>query len=261
MEDPDILHDVEEKSLVTPFGKPSDALKIGNIKGIPCALLSRHGRKHDISPTQVNYRANIWALKEVGCTHILVSTCCGSLKEEIKPGELVIVDQFIDRTTKRDVTFFDGTPGGPDYVCHIPMGHPFCERMRKILIAGAKNLQLPHHESGTTVCIEGPRFSTKAESFLYRQWGAHLVNMTTVPEVTLAKELGLCYAAIALPTDYDCWHNEEESVSVELVLRRLKENGEKASNLILHAVEAISREDWTDYIAELQKLAHTSVMA
>jgi 5'-methylthioadenosine phosphorylase len=180
-----------------------DALIIGKISGVDCVLLARHGRKHDVSPTNINYRANIWALKEAGCTHILASTACGSLKEEIKPGNLVILDSFIDCTTKRELTFFDGkTPGCPPGICHIPMDSAYDEETRKALIETAKELGIVCHPSGTSVCIEGPRFSTRAESNVYRSWGAATVNMTTVPEAQLAKEAGLLYASVAMATDY-----------------------------------------------------------
>jgi 5'-methylthioadenosine phosphorylase len=182
LDDADILKDAVEVFVDTPFGKPSDALKLGTIDDVPCILLSRHGRKHNISPSNINYRANIWALKQHGCTHILVSTACGSLQENVKPGQIVFLDQFIDRTYKRSQSFYDGRPGGPIGVCHIPMDEPFCPEMRKILIDVATDLKIHHFANGTAVCIEGPRYSSKAESHLFRQWNAHLVNMTVVPK-------------------------------------------------------------------------------
>ena len=150
----------------------------------------------------------MYALKEEGCTHVIVTTACGSLQEHIHPGDIVIIDQFIDRTTKRPLTFYDGTPGGPVGVSHIPMADPFCNRTRSVLARAVESLGISFHRKGTVVTIEGPRFSTRAESCLFRSWGAELVNMTTVPEVCLAKELGMCYASIALPTDYDCWKGQ-----------------------------------------------------
>ena len=162
----------------------------------------------------INYRACIWALKEEGCTHVLVTTACGSLQEHIHPGDVVIIDQFIDRTHKREQSFYGGDSGiGLPGICHMPMDLPFCERTRQILIQACKQEGIPCHERGVTVTIQGPRFSSKAESALFRSWGADLVNMTTVPEVCLAKEAGLCYASIALPTDYDCWREAGEPVS------------------------------------------------
>ena len=164
-----------------------------------------------MSPTQVNYRANIYALYVEGCTHVIATTACGSLQENIHPGEIVLVDQFVDRTTKRSQTFFDGTPGGLLGLSHIQMGDPFCKHTRSVVARAAENLGIKCHPKGTVVTIEGPRFSSRAESNLYRSWGCDVVNMTTIPEVILAKECGLCYASIALPTDYDSW--KEEAVS------------------------------------------------
>ncbi|OXA42921.1 S-methyl-5'-thioadenosine phosphorylase [Folsomia candida] len=184
LDNPDLLEARREEYVETVFGKPSDALIHGKIGGVECVILARHGRKHDVSPTNVNYRANIWALKEAGCTHIIASTACGSLKEEIVPGDLVILDSFIDRTSKRELTFFDQkTPGGPSGICHIPMEHAYDDATRKILMQTAKELGIKFHPSGTSVCVEGPRFSTRAESNVFRSWGAATVNMTTVPEV------------------------------------------------------------------------------
>ena len=177
----------------------------------------RHGRKHTIAPSHVNYRACVWALKEEGCTHVLVTTACGSLQEHIAPGDIIILDQFIDRTHRRDGSFYDGKPGSPHGVCHLQMDLPFCERTRQILIKACEKLELKHHKKGVVVTIEGPRFSTKAESVLFRSWGADIVNMTTVPEACLVKETGMCYASIGLPTDYDCWKDTGEPVSWYLV--------------------------------------------
>ncbi|XP_030643921.1 S-methyl-5'-thioadenosine phosphorylase isoform X2 [Chanos chanos] len=211
LDDPDILEGRTERYVDTPFGKPSDALIVGKIKNVECVLLARHGRQHTIMPSNVNYQANIWALKEEGCTHILVTTACGSLKEEIQPGDIVIIDQFIDRTTKRAQTFYDGRPTSPPGVCHIPMAEPFCTRTREVLLEVARALGVRCHPRGTMLTIEGPRFSSRAESLMFRQWGADVINMTTVPEVVLAKEAGLCYASIAMATDYDCWKEHEEA--------------------------------------------------
>ncbi|XP_011405094.1 PREDICTED: S-methyl-5'-thioadenosine phosphorylase-like [Amphimedon queenslandica] len=260
LDDPDILAKREEKKVTTPFGDPSDSLVTGEISGTPCVLLARHGRKHTISPSNVNYRANIWALKEEGCTHVLVTTACGSLREEIKPGDLVILDQFIDRTIKRENSFYDGTTNCPVAgICHLQMDLPFCEKTRQILISVCAELGLSHHTKGTTITIEGPRFSTKAESLLFRQWGGHIVNMTTVPEACLAKEAGLCYASIALPTDYDCWRDTGEPVNVALVMKTLEENGEKAKNLLLKAVPAIAKEEWTQTLKDNQVIEPHSI--
>lgn len=260
LDDPDIFEGRAEKYVDTPFGKPSDALVVGKIKNIECVLLARHGRQRKIMPTNVNYQANIWALKEEGCTHLLVTTACGSLREEIQPGDIVIIDQFIDRTTKRAQTFYDGRPNSPAGVCHIPMAEPFCSRTREVLLEVARSLGVKCHARGTMMTIEGPRFSSRAESLMFRQWGADVINMTTVPEVVLAKEAGLCYASIAMATDYDCWKEHEEAVCVDNVLKTMKENANKASSILLTAIPQICQMDWTPTIKTLKALVQSSVM-
>jgi len=235
LDDPDILSQAEEKNVSTPFGDPSSTVTCGTIEGVEVAILARHGKKHTIYPSAVNFRANIWALKSLGCTHVLAATACGSLREEIAPGHLVILDQFIDRTTKRASTFYD-----KDRVCHIPMGDPFCPRLRDRLIQRAGALGIAHHPAGTVVTIEGPRFSTKAESRLFRSWGCHVINMTTVPEVTLAREAGLCYASVAMSTDYDCWHESEEHVTIERILAIMKQNAQNVLRLMLDVIPRIA---------------------
>ena len=234
LDDPAILEHPEERILTTPYGDPSSPVTCGEIKGVQVAILARHGKKHTIYPSAVNYRANVWALKALGCTHILVSSACGSLKEAIEPGHLVFLDQFIDRTTKRNSTFYD-----KGRVCHIPMAEPFCPQLRELMIANAAKLGIDHHNSGTIVTIEGPRFSTKAESHLFRSWGCDVINMTTVPEVTLAREAGLCYATVAMSTDYDCWHETEEDVSIEMILEIMKKNAENVIRIILETLPQI----------------------
>ncbi|KZS07116.1 S-methyl-5'-thioadenosine phosphorylase [Daphnia magna] len=211
-------------------------------------------------PTNINYRANIWALKEEGCTHVIVSTACGSLQEAIAPGELVILDQFIDRTTKRAQTFYDGTCGQLPGICHLPVAEPFCSLTRDCLKKAAEASNIPVHPSGTCVTIEGPRFSSKAESFLFKSWGGHVINMTTVPECILAKEAGLCYAAIAMATDYDCWHPHNENVSVELALTTFRENVGKVTQVLCAAVPIIAKLDWTVTIRELKDAVQQNVM-
>lgn len=226
LENLELLQDKKEYELKTPYGKPSSRLVGGKLNGIDIIFLSRHGKKHTINPTNVNYRANIWALKEKGCTHILSVTACGSLKKSIDPGTFVIVDQFIDRTTKRICTFYD-----TDKVCHIPMAAPFCPNMGKILAATAKYLKLKHVLGGTIITIEGPRFSSMSESRIYKNvFGADVINMTTVPEVVLAREAGMCYAAVAMCTDYDCWNEKE--VNIEEVIKIMKDNTEKVKKLL-----------------------------
>ncbi len=230
LEDPKFLKGAEEKSLETKFGKPSSPIVVGEIVGKKIAILSRHGRKHDIMPTNVNNRANIWALKELGVKKVLATTACGSLREEIIPGEMVFADQFIDRTSKRSSTFFD-----KEEVCHIPMADPFCEKTRGKLVETAKNLGLKHHEKGTIVTIEGPRFSTRAESNMFRTIGGDVVNMSTVPESVLAREAGMCYQPIALATDYDCWKLEDR-VDIGSVLEVFKKNVENVKKLLLETI-------------------------
>ena len=231
LEDPKFLKDQREIECKTPYGKPSSPLMVGKISGIEVAILSRHGKGHTIMPTNVPYQANIYALKEAGCTHILATTACGSLREEIKPGEFVFIDQFIDRTTKRKSTFYE-----KDIVCHIPMAEPFCPNLRRLLYEQARKLGFKCHERGTVVTIEGPRFSSRAESYMFRQWGGDVINMTTVPEVVLAREAGLHYAAVAMPTDYDCWKETEEAVDITMVLETFKQNVEKVQRLLLATI-------------------------
>ena len=234
LEDQKILKDVKEINVSTKFGNPSSTLITGKISNVDVVLISRHGKKHTINPTNVNYRANIWALKEQGCTHIIATTACGSLREEIKPSHLVFCDQFIDRTTKRHQTFYD-----VDKVCHIPMAEPFCSKLRNILAETANEMGLEHHKKGTVITIEGPRFSTKAESHMYKQWNADVINMSTVPEVVLAREAGICYAIVAMSTDYDCWHKTEEGVNIEMVLQTMHKNAENVKKLLIAAIPKI----------------------
>lgn len=260
LDNPDILKNRTERTVTTIFGSPSDSLIEGEIEGVPCILLARHGRQHSIMPGNVNYRANIWALKEAGCTHLVVSTATGSLQEHINRGDFVILDSFIDRTQGRKQSFYDGQPNSPIGVCHIQMEPAFCPRTRQIIIDVAKELGLPFHETGTVVAIEGPRFSSKAESLMFRQWGGHVINMTSVPEVVLAKEAGLCYAAIALATDYDCWKTTGEKVCVGDVMATFQQSVPKVIELITKVVPKISAEDWETTINELKETCDSSVM-
>ncbi|GIY36462.1 s-methyl-5'-thioadenosine phosphorylase [Caerostris darwini] len=260
LDDPDILADRKELVCSNSYGDPSDCLIEGKIKDVDCILLARHGRKHDIMPSDINYRANIFALKEQGCTHVIVTNACGSLKEEIKPGDIIFPDQFIDRTTKRHSTFYDGKDTSLKGVCHIPMHTPFCPDTRQILIETAKELKIAFHESGTIVVIEGPRFSTKAESNLFRSWDCDIIGMTSVPEVVLANELGLCYATIAMATDYDCWRDDGSCVCVADVMATMKGNAAKATHILLKAIPAIAKKDWTDIWNKHEACAKSAVM-
>lgn len=234
LEDPKILKNAREINVGTPFGQPSSPLVVGEIEGKKVAIVSRHGKKHQIMPTNVNNRANIWALKEQGVKHLLATTACGSLREEIAPGQIVFPDQFIDWTSKRSSTFFD-----KEKVCHIPMADPFCPNLRQALIETAKQLKIAHHEKGTVVTIEGPRFSTRAESGMFRKIGGDIINMSTVPEVVLAREAGMCYQTIAMATDYDCWRGKD-SVEIGTVLQMFKKNVESVKTLMLKTIPKLS---------------------
>ncbi|XP_063933271.1 S-methyl-5'-thioadenosine phosphorylase-like [Zophobas morio] len=260
LDDPKFFNRHKEKKVSTPYGEPSDVLEVGTIAGVDCVLLSRHGRSHSIQPTNINFRANIWALKEEGCTHILASTACGSLRQEIEPGHFVFIDQAIDRTTKRVQTFYDGVVGHPPGICHLPLANPFNEKLRDALKESAARLGIPHHTGGTVITIEGPRFSTRAESLMYRSWGGDVINMTTFPEVVLANEAGLLYASVALATDYDCWRSEGEHVSVELVLETLRKNSENCKRLILDVIPRLAAIDWSHDIKCAKYTCNSSVM-
>lgn len=233
IDDPKILKNPEEIGIETPFGNPASKLIAGQIAGRDIVILARHGKDHSIMPTKVPFRANIWALKEVGCTHILATTACGSLREEIRPKDLIFADQFIDFTKHRNLTFFE------DKVIHTPMADPFCPKLRELLINAAEDLNISHHKKGTNITIEGPRFSTRAESHLFRNFGADIINMTTVPEVILARELGICYASIAMATDYDSWKKGEEAVTWDMILKAMKHNAENVKRLLLKVIPKI----------------------
>lgn len=233
LDDPNLMHDIKERVVKTPYGKPSSPLATGSVNGVKIVVLPRHGPDHSVYPTGVNYRANIFALKDMGCTHILATTAVGSLREEIKPGDLVFTDQFIDQTKHRPLTFHD------EEVIHTPMAEPFCKRLSALLAESAKELNQRYHKGGTVVTIEGPRFSTKAESHMFRILGGDVINMSTVPEVILARELGLCYQSIAMSTDYDCWKDEEEPVTWDMIVRIMKENAENVKRLIKTTVPKI----------------------
>ncbi len=238
LDDPKLLQDYLEKEVKTPYGRPSSKLTCGKIKGVEVCIIARHGKNHEIYPSRVNYRANIYALKQEGCTHIIATSAVGSLKEQIKPGHLVFPNQFIDFTKYRRPTFFDKY----GEVKHQPMAEPFSEELRKILIETAEELNFEHHEKATIVVIEGPRFSTRAESFMFKNF-ADIIGMTTVPEVILANELEIPYATIAMSTDYDCWKENEPTVTFEIVMQRMKENAEKVRQLLLQAIPKIAGKD------------------
>jgi 5'-methylthioadenosine phosphorylase len=263
VDDPDILADRKEITVTTPFGDPSGPLVTGTIEGVECVLLARHGPRHRIMPSNVNFRANVYALKAAGCSHLLVCTACGSLQEDMKPGELVAITGFIDRTTKRASTFYDGSEASLPGVCHIPMADPFCIESTRLLTESLEELSIPHHLSGTMISIEGPRFSSKAESHMFRQWGANLINMTTSPEVAVANEAGLPYAAIAMVTDYDCWREGEEHVSVDAVMAVMGKNKQQFVDMLKNAIpkfKAYGMEKWAPVLEQAQQKANSSVM-
>ncbi|XP_012529812.1 S-methyl-5'-thioadenosine phosphorylase [Monomorium pharaonis] len=239
------------------FGYPSSDLYHGCIDGVNVVLLARHGAGHVFSPTGVNYRANIEALRLAGCTHVLASTACGSLTESIGRGQLVVPDSFIDRTNSRKGTFYDETSTKYSGVCHMPMEPAFDPRTSEILVQAGKKLGYNIRKGGTVITIEGPRFSSKAESNALRLWGGHLVNMTICPEVFLAKEAGLLYSAVAMATDYDCW-KERENVHAADVLVVFRKNVDKITNVLLEAVKIIGCGDWEQDILKLQALIESS---
>ncbi|MDW5563085.1 MAG: S-methyl-5'-thioadenosine phosphorylase [Methanomassiliicoccus sp.] len=226
------MFDIKDRVLMsTPYGAPSDAILVGELSGVEVAFLSRHGSGHTLPPHMVNYRANIWALKQLGVQRVISPCAVGSLKEDYKPGDLVIVDQFIDQTKGRRYTFYDGAR-----TVHISLADPFCEEMNALFAREAKHLEIPHHVGGTYVCIEGPRFSTRAESRMYRQF-ADIIGMTVVPECQLAREMDMCYTSLATITDYDVW--AEEPVDLPTVLRVMEENVEKVQRLMAAALPKI----------------------
>ncbi|MCX7918229.1 MAG: S-methyl-5'-thioadenosine phosphorylase [bacterium] len=232
------LTELKEVKLKTPFGNPSDTIMIGTLAGMRIAFLPRHGRGHRIMPTELNSRANIYALKKLGVERIISVSAVGSLREDYKPLDVVIPDQLVDRTRHRiHSTFF-----GNGIVAHIQFSDPFCPDLSKWLIQSGQNLNKTVHPQGTWICMEGPAFSTKAESNLYRQWGMDIIGMTVLPEAKLAREAEICYAAIALVTDYDCWHQTEETVSVEMVIQNLLANVETAKNMIRNIIPMLPKE-------------------
>jgi len=233
LDNPDLLKNPGEKWVSNMYGHTSSPLILGRIEGVDIVILARHGKKHSVPPTKVNYLANMYALKEERCTHILAVTAVGSLKEEIRPGNLVFPSQFIDFTRHRNLTFFH------DSVVHTPMSCPYDERITSELTKACDELGFAYNKDATVITIEGPRFSTKAESRMFRQWGADIINMSTCPEVILANELGIPYQTIAMSTDYDCWKDDEAPVNFEMILERMKENAEKVKKLLIKVVGRI----------------------
>ncbi len=237
LENPGILKEPEERSVNTPYGKPSSSLVTGTIEDNEICIISRHGRDHTIPPSEVNNRANINALKDAGCKYIISTTACGSLREDIRRGDLVIPDQFIDFTRFRRVTFYDRFE--PGEMKHTGMADPFNGYLRELLISTAGEAGLRLHKTGTVITIEGPRFSTRAESKMFRMWGADIINMSIAPEAILANEAGIPYATIAMSTDYDCWKEDEEPVTWEDVITVFNRNTGNVISLLTSVIKKI----------------------
>ena len=237
LDNPDILKDVKDSEFQTVWGEPSSPIKSGKIAGKEVHIIGRHGREHTIPPTYVNNRANIQALKDLGCDCILATTAVGSLREEIDRGHLVIIDQFIDFTRRRELTFHQTF--APHAPVHTPMAEPFDAELRAKMTAACKELGVTVHDKGTVVTIEGPRFSTRAESHMFRAWGADIINMSTAPEAILANEASIPYAAVAMSTDYDCWKTDEAPVTWDDILAIFKANAENVTSMLIKTIEKI----------------------
>lgn len=230
----DALENAHWLEVDTPWGKPSDALLSGTIAGVDCVFLPRHGRGHVVGPSQLNFRANIDALKRLGVTDIVSISAIGSLAEEMAPGDFVVVDQFIDRTFAREKSFF-----GQGLVAHVSVADPVCPRLSALVATAAEKVGAKVHRAGTYLAMEGPQFSTRAESHMYRSWGAHVIGMTAMPEAKLAREAELPYALVGMVTDYDCWRENEAPVEVEAVMAQLSANADKARNLVTHLAASL----------------------
>lgn len=226
------LNVVDKVAVETPFGEPSDPIIVGDLEGTRMAFLPRHGVGHRIPPSDINYRANIFAMKKLGVERIVSVSAVGSMKEKIIPGHIVLPDQFIDRTFRRTATFFS-----KGIVGHVSLADPICDDLHEIVLESSHKAGATVHPGGTYICIEGPQFSTRAESFLYRSWGVDVIGMTNVTEAKLAREAGICYVTIALATDYDCWHQEEEAVTLEAVLEVMHKNVELAQSILKEIVK------------------------
>ena len=227
---------VREVRVATPFGPPSDSVVVGELEGVRVAFLSRHGRGHRFSPSEINYRANIYALKKLGVERVISVSAVGSMKETLHPGHVVIPDQFYDQTKRRIGTFFDR-----GLVAHVGMADPVCRDEAGTLAEAARKCGATVHEGGTYLCIEGPQFSSRAESLVYRQWGVDVIGMTNLPEAKLAREASLCYATLALVTDFDCWHPGHDAVTVDAVIATLRHNVALSRDIIRAAVPALAR--------------------
>lgn len=232
---PEMIDEVVEKKIYTPYGRTSDLIYVGYCKNVKIAFIPRHGRKHQIPPHNIPFRANIWAFKELGIKRIISASAVGSLREDYRPSEFVAIDQFIDHTKNREDTFYEG-----GQICHISTADPFCPELRNIFIETAKDLKLGIHNTGTYVCIQGPRFSTRAESELFRSWKADVIGMTLYPEVVLARETEICYVSVAMVTDYDVW--AEKPVSNEEVIKTMSKNIKNFTQLITNSIPKIPKQ-------------------
>ena len=247
------LKEIEEHDVSTPFGKPSDPIVVGTLEGRRVAFLPRHGRGHRILPSEVNVQANIYALKLLGVERIIAVNACGSMKEEIAPSDIVIPDQIIDRTKGRDSTFF-----GNGLVVHVSFAEPFCAELSEVLFEAAEAVGAKVHKGGTYVCIEGPRFSSKAESKMHQLWDVDIIGMTAIPEAVLAREAEICYASLALSTDYDVWHETEAPVTAEMVVQTILKNVETAKNAIKEVVPRVPSERDCDCATALSVAIQTA---
>jgi 5'-methylthioadenosine phosphorylase len=230
------LTNVRRVKVRTPFGDPSDSLVVGDIEGRTLAFLPRHGRGHRIPPSRINFRANIYAMKKIGARRVLSLSAVGSMREKIRPGDIVVVDQFFDHTRFRPNTYFSN-----GIVGHIPFADPVCPALADIAYLSARKVLRRVHRGGTYLCMEGPAFSTRAESRIYRKWGVDVIGMTNMPEAKLAREAEICYATLALATDYDCWHESEEDVSIEAILAIIRRNVENSKRIIREVARRLSR--------------------
>lgn len=229
------LTDVQEEQIYTPFGATSDSLVTGSLHGKPVVFIPRHGRGHRLLPTEIPFRANIWALKKLGVTHLISVSAVGSLKEEIAPGHIVFPDQFIDRTRQRVSTFF-----GNGIVAHVQFGDPVCPHLLPIVANAAQEVGATFHQGGTYICMEGPLFSTRAESNMYRSWDASVIGMTNIQEAKLAREAEICFVTIALATDYDCWHQSEEEVTIDQIIKVMNNNIETSKKILSKTIESLT---------------------
>ena len=250
------LTDTRWVAVDTPWGAPSDEVFLGTLDGVALAFLPRHGRGHRVPPSEVNYRANIAALKSLNVTDLLSVSAVGSLRADLPPGTFVVVDQYIDRTTRRESSFF-----GPGLVAHVSMAHPVCARLGRHLVAALHASGVPHVDRGTYVCIEGPQFSSLAESRLYRSWNCDVVGMTNMPEARLAREAELCYASVAMVTDFDCWHPDHDSVTVTAIIQVLLDNANQARRLVSDLAPALARDAHAGACACRHALDHALITA